>query len=182
MVWRQIKVFLASLSLVVLSQGKTVAKPTAKNPFPFNFQCVTNTPSTSFLFSEDGDHFKVELIHHKGTLYAPFAQRLIIPNDMADLLDAAEVAKNTGDDIEMRWDKSGCKRLNNEIFSCVGGGESLTSAKKQIKPWRISRDLVTTLSSSGEIKKYTVSLSYDVQGKSYDYMMDYQLSECVVTR
>ncbi len=182
MVWRQAKVFLASLSLVAMVQSKPVAKAGTKNPFPFNFQCVTDTPSTSFLFSEDGDHFKVELIHHRGTLYAPFANRLIVPNDMGDLLDAAEVAKNTGDDIEMRWDKSGCKRLNNEVFSCVGGGESLTSAKKQIKPWAISRTLVTTLSSTGESKKYTVNVSYDIQGKSFDYMMDYQLNECVVTR
>lgn len=82
------------------------------------------------------------------------------------------------DDIMLRWDKKNCKRLNDEIFSCVGGGESLTSAKKEIKPWQISRSEVVTKTASGEFKKYTVSVSYEIQGQSYDYIMDYAPHEC----
>lgn len=61
-----------------------------------------------------------------------FVQRLIVPNDMAGLLEKAEVAKNTGDDIMLRWDKKNCKRLNNEIFSCVGGGQSSSVFKDRL--------------------------------------------------
>lgn len=145
---------------------------------PFDFKCTTEFPSTSFWFADDGDHFNVRVLHHNGTQYAPFIQRLIVPNDMASLLDKAEVAKNTGSDIMLRWDKKNCKRLNDEIFSCVGGGESLTSAKKEIKPWLISRSEVITKTASGEFKKYTVTLSYEIQGQSYDYVMDYAPHEC----
>ncbi len=145
---------------------------------PFDFKCTTEIPTTSFWFAEDGGHFNVRVMHHNGTGYAPFVQRLIVPNDMAGLLEKAEVAKNTGDDIMLRWDKKNCKRLNNEIFSCVGGGESLTSAKKEIKPWHISRSESVTKTANGEFKKQTVNLSYEIQGQSYDYMMDYAPHEC----
>lgn len=152
--------------------------PETKIERPFDFICSTEFPTTSFWFAEDGDHFNVRVIHHNGTQYAPFFQRLIVPNDMAGLLQKSEVAKNTGSDIMLRWDKKNCKRLNNEIFSCVGGGESLTSVKKEIKPWHISRSEVVTKTANGEFKKYTVTLSYEIQGESYDYLMDYAPHEC----
>lgn len=173
------KTFIAlTLCLTFLAHGQKSINPATTPKNLYNFKCVTEYPTTSFLFEDDGDHFKIRILHHNGTQYAPFIQRLIVPNDMAGILEAAEVAKNTGDDIELRWDKKTCDRLNDQIFSCVGGGESLTSAKKQIKPWHISKSLVTTQTASGEFKKYVVTMSYDIQGKSYEYLMDYQLSEC----
>ncbi len=145
---------------------------------PFDFKCTTEFPTTSFWFAEDGDYFNVRVMHHNGTQYAPFAQRMIVPNDMAGLLQKSEVAKNTGSDIMLRWDKKNCKRLSDEIFSCVGGGESLTSAKKEIKPWLISRSETITRTANGEYKKTTVTLSYEIQGESHDYLMDYAPHEC----
>jgi hypothetical protein len=161
--------------LTVLAQGQVKpSKPTKL----FNFKCVTEFPTTSFIFTDDVDYFVVRILHHNGTQFAPFMQRLIVPNDMATILGAAEVAKNTGDDIQLRWEKKACKRLNDEVFSCVGGGESLTTFKKQIKPWQISRSIVSNQTANGEFKKYSLSMSYEIQGTSYDYMMDYQLDEC----
>lgn len=165
---------LITFCLSVLVQGQVTES--------FDFKCITEYPTTSFIFTDDKDYFKVRILHHNGTKFAPFIQRLVVPNDMSMVLEAAEVAKTTGRDIELRFAKSGCKHLNSEIFSCVGEGESLTSTKKQIKPWHISRTLVTSQTPNGEFKKYTLTMSYDVDGKSYDYVMDYLLNECEVNK
>jgi hypothetical protein len=166
---------LVTLGLTFLAHGQTAP---AKITKPFDFKCTTEYPTTSFWFADDGDHFNVRILHHNGTQYAPFMQRLIVPNDMAGLLDAAEVAKNTGDDIMLRWSKKNCTMAGDDVFSCVGGGESLTSAKKEIKPWHIGRSVVTTKTANGEFKKYTVNMSYEIQGKTYEYLMDYGMHEC----
>lgn len=180
MVWQKIFVLFFGC-LCFFAHGQEIVKEPIKPTSLYNFKCVTDFPSTSFLFTDDGDYFNVRIIHHNGTLYAPFFQRLLVPNEMAEIIEAAEVAKNTGDDLEFRWDKKACKWFNKEIFSCVGGGKALTTAKKEIKPWNISRTLVTTQTAGGEFKKYTLSLNYDIQGKSFEYLMDYQLHECEYT-
>lgn len=158
-------------TFLVHAQDKKIEKQ-------FDFKCVTEMPTTSFWFAEDGDSFNVRIMHHNGTQFAPFMQRLIVPNDMAKLLEDAEVAKNTGSDIMVRFNKKNCTIRDSEIFSCVGGGESLTSAKKQIKPWHIGRTNVTQATAHGDFKKTTITMSYEIQGQSYEYLMDYQPGEC----
>lgn len=166
-------VFAIVLGLTLLAQGQD-----KKVERPFDFKCATEMPTTSFWFAEDGDHFNIRIMHHNGTKYAPFSQRMIVPNDMAQLLDNAEVAKITGDDLVIRWNKKNCDQRGAEIFSCVGGGESLTSAKKQIKPWLISRSQSTTHTAHGDFHKTTITFSYEIEGKSHDYLMEYSTDEC----
>lgn len=170
--------FALILCFSVASQAQLITNPTKL----FNFICSTKIPSTTFLFTEEPEHFSVRILHNSGTQYAPFFKRMIVPSDMADLLEKAEVAKNTGDDITVRFAKKNCQRATKEVFSCIGGGESLTSAKKEIKPWQIERSLITEQTGMGEFKKYTVTMTYDIQKKTNEYMMEYQLNECEFLR
>lgn len=145
---------------------------------PYFFKCITELPTTSFIVDDDATSIQIRVLHHNGVLYAPFYQRLIVPNDLSIVLDAAEVTKNTGPDFTVKFDKKDCEIKGDELFSCVGEGQSLTSLKKEIKPWHFSRAMTTTKTVRGVFNSYIVTLSYNLNGKSYDVVMDYQPHEC----
>lgn len=144
-----------------------------------NLLCITEIPTTSFAFHEDGDNLRVEVLHHNGVQYMPIFEGVLTPNDLKQQSDNAQVLMSLGDHIEFLWPKSKCSKQARFLQNCFGTLPELKIAGHSVKAWSVYSAKETSQSYMGTFEQTSVTLALEVDGKNYYIPMRYFPGDCV---
>ena len=145
--------------------------------------CVTEFPSTSFLVEQKENQVLLQVIHHNGPRYAPLSSALVTANDLEVLKSQAEFIQSLGNQMDLKWKRSGCNADRSDFFQCVGSAEDSVVNQVPIHPWALTVSDVEEKTLWGNFKKKNIALRFssgqDSAKKDYQVTMDYGEGDCV---
>jgi hypothetical protein len=149
----------------------------AEVPAP-DFQCVTGMPTTSFFVQNKADKVHFTIVNHNGNKYAPFWDRIVVPQDLPILSKYAETISKLGTVFELDFDKKGCNFGDHQNFECHGTGHNITSNGLTVEPWAIYTTDVTSKTLDQTFQHKNVTFMFYVNGESYTLTNNYDVEEC----
>ena len=174
MVKRSLSLFAVSLAFV-----STSVLAAAKFQSSFRMVCVTEFPTTSIVAEKVADEMVVQVFHHNGMKFMPLHSGIITPNDLPVMEQKAKEFAKIGDHYEFRWDVSKCERMDNEIFSCHGGKDTVINGTI-VNPFSLYTQRVTSVSDAGTFEKLNVGFLISIDKNSQNFSMGYEKYECAI--
>ncbi len=139
--------------------------------------CVTEWPTTSVYGQQVGDELVVKVFHHNGEGYLPLYTGIITPNDLPKMQRKAELFTKLGRLYEFRYDLKNCKRVNEDLMSCIHGKETEINGIK-FQPFSMYTKRISHEYDLGSYEQIEVSFLLDFDGESQHFSMQYMKNEC----
>lgn len=71
--------------------------------------CVTEMPTTSYVISDEGDHYNLHIYHHNGVDFIPVHKGMVVPREIPNLAKRAQTLMTMGVRPVVRFEKSECE-------------------------------------------------------------------------
>lgn len=140
--------------------------------------CSTQFPTTTFVVQSDDQFVNLRIYHHNGPMYAPFRSGLLVPQDLKAFSEEAKVVEKMGSLVEAQWKQSQCTRKSEKLFNCFGKIEAKTPDGMEYQPFALYSSHIQENGIAGKLEYIELTMSYDIQGKSYHIPMKYSLQDC----
>ena len=165
--------------LLSWSIAKATSKSEVKAEANFDFRCVNQMPTTSFLLNEKNGKMVLTMIHHNGVKFMPIHYGVIVPNDLPYLREKTSILTQMSDRVEFEFPKENCRKVEDEVLSC-SSGSTLKFGGYEMEALRIATSKVTetTTLSKYELNKVTLSLHIHGYAPVQDLTIYYYGSEC----
>lgn len=79
--------------------------------------CVTELPTTSYLISDEGDHYNLHIYHHNGVDFMPVHKGMVVPKEIPNLAKRAQTLMTMGVRPVVRFEKKECEQ-NGILWRC----------------------------------------------------------------
>jgi tRNA splicing endonuclease len=142
-----------------------------------NFTCITEHPTTSFVFDLEKETYTLNVIHHNGIEHAPFYSGVMTLSTWDYLQSRIENMKQLGSSIKAEFHKSECLRLEKNRITCYKKGAS------KLGPLEVT-DLYFNVyensdsSTYGVFKDVRTSFEYRKDGQTFRMPMSFPESDC----
>ena len=148
---------------------------------PFEFSCLTEIPTTTFVVWTEGEEVLARVIHHNGSQYAPAIVGTYTPNDLPTLAKRAAAVRKMKNDTTFRWPKAKCQHLGEMGLYCTGAtGTAEGEEGAKLKPWALYTSTVVEEGVAGKLESMNVSVIFDVdQDRDQSVEMKYPKGSCV---
>jgi hypothetical protein len=144
--------------------------------------CMTDiAPTTTFVIETKGSNIEFEVIHHNGGTYAPFWSSLVVPNDILNLSERADLIQKMGAGFKSTWPSKNCSWTGKNKFSCFGSDDIINVQGITVKPWALYSAAITDSSFAGDYNYIEMSVGFTADDKSQSYTMRYQEHECILS-
>jgi hypothetical protein len=149
---------------------------------PVNLTCTTDPLSTSIAVFTAGTDVTVRVIHAFGTDYMPLSHATITPHDLPALQQKAADLARLGAQYDIHIDSSQCKIDGQKLVSCAGGIDQTVNGR-HLTYLFLGTSNTTTVSPlyPDPFQQTWVDVSITMDGKDYDFGMDYPPSGCAST-
>lgn len=137
--------------------------------------------TTTFVIKSENSVVNFEIFNHNGGGYAPFWSNLVVPNDLGLLTKKAEIIKKLDKGFQATWKTEQCKWVGEKKFACVGSTEKVNVNGLEIEPWAVYSTLIKDSSFAGDYEYVDMTVSFEVEGESFNYTMRYPTDECLVS-
>jgi hypothetical protein len=144
-------------------------------------QCVTESPTTSFLVQTVGEKVQVDVYHHNGIQYAPFWNTIIVPNDLENIKVHSDLVMKLNPHMTAFWKKSDCNLISAENFVCIGTAEKMKVNGIEIDPWAVYSSQHSEASFAGEFKHTEIAFRFYVGQIAHQFVMKYGPGECLMS-
>lgn len=143
-----------------------------------NLACVTEFPTTSFVFSEDAGYVDVRVISHNGVNFTPIWKGLITPHDIPIIAQQAETMKKLGSDFTLRFSLKNCETYEKNNFFCIGKGPAKDINGLQVEPSTVSVTDIEKRVFGMVFKSKNATLNLKVNGVEHTATMDFEANDC----
>lgn len=140
--------------------------------------CSTQLPTTTFVVQSDAEYVSLRIYHHNGPKYAPFHSGLLVPQDLKNFSEDAQIVEKMGSLVEAKWKQSQCQRKSEKLINCFGKVNSETPDGMVFQPFALYSSYIQENGIAGKLEYLELNMSYDLQGKSYQIPMKYLLQDC----
>lgn len=149
---------------------------------PVNVTCATDPLTTSFAIFTTGDDVTVRVIHHNGSSYMPLSRQTITPSDLSGLQQKAAALEPLGDQYDLHIKASNCRLTSDKLVDCHGPIDQTVSGRKFTWLY-VTTSKITTVSPvlSEPSVRTAVDVDFTMDGKDYDFGMEYEAGACVET-
>lgn len=145
-----------------------------------NFTCVTEVPTTSFLFNFKNDFYELNIIHHNGIEHAPFFDGIMTVQTLNYLQSRIENMKKLGARIQFKFKKSECSRLDENRITCYKSGASDLGPLK-VKDVYFNVYENSNSSTYGVFDDVRLNFKYRQQKRSFDMPMTFPTKDCLTS-
>ena len=152
---------------------------TAADVNAFCYTAVGGT--TTFVIKSENSVVNFEIFNHNGGGYAPFWSSLVVPNDLGILAKKAEIIKKIDKGFKAAWKTDQCKWVGEKKFACVGSTDKVSVNGLEIEPWAVYSSLVKDSSFAGDYEYIDITVSFEIEGESFNYTMRYPADECLLS-
>lgn len=163
--------FLLSLFVTVFAFGAQVPKE-------MDINCITETPTTSFIGFTNKDKLKVRLVNSFGVKYMPISSSLITFNDLDLIKQRGQALQVLGSDSTFEFDLSRCQVFKDDNFSCLGNDKFKTESGEEVEAVQISSSRHSVKFNDMKYEQIQITASFKIRGEYQDMMMRYGLDEC----
>jgi hypothetical protein len=161
----------------------SVLLPSLAFAVPVNLTCTTDPLTTSVAIFTRGSDITFRVINHNGTDYIPLASNNVTPNDLTKLAQKAKDLVQLGAQYDIHLDVSRCSVNGQKLVDCYGPVQQTINGHK-LNWFSLDTAKTTTVSALGStpLERTTLNLSITMDGKDYDFNMDYDANSCVDTK
>lgn len=140
-------------------------------------ECITNPPSTSFLFNVEGDKAYLSVLHHNGVEFAPLINGIVTGYDLKIIKERLEYVTKMGDRFAVDFDVSTCRFDAKDDLACFFKSPAkIGSLKVENYYFSVSKELTRT--KHGDFLSRRVSFDYRVGVHSHPMTVDYYGEDC----
>jgi hypothetical protein len=145
----------------------------------YELTCMTEPPTTTFGIWREGEEMIVRAIHHFGARFAPSFNGIYTPNDIPYLAEQAKLVLKMPAITTFHWPLKNCS-LKGEVLKCFGTDDVQEGeGGAKLKPFGVHTAVSTEETIAGKHEYTTVSLNFDVDGKSGPRLeMKYPKGQC----
>ncbi|MCX7979324.1 MAG: hypothetical protein N2578_10010 [Bdellovibrionaceae bacterium] len=143
--------------------------------------CVTEFPTTSFIFSRRGSHIVVDLIHHNGTDFAPLHSGILVPHDLTTMQKRAQLVHSLGTSFSFIFSADKCQMPEPLLMECRDWNaptQEINGHSVQLQ--LVMTTLVQTRSTVGKFDHTELSALLEVDGAPLWVHMRYSPGECLL--
>lgn len=165
------------ISVVVLS-ALFVMNSFAKTEDSIDLQCVTEFPTTSFIFSEQGSEVNIQVIHHNGIKYLPAWNGLVTQEDLPKIQETYTRLAQLGDRFDIKWKRADCEKKSEFQIKCFGGNVPVKINGAKVLAWGLITSEVTEKTPVGDFGSHLVELHMEINDKPTILAMKYHAGAC----
>jgi len=158
-------------SFQTLASGDSFSKPLQ------NFTCVTELPTTSYVFALKGDKYVLDVLHHIGVEHAPIYSGLLTLSTLEYLQTRIANVKQLGTRFSFEFETSECIRLDKNRITCFKNGAAKLGPLA-VKDVYFNVYENSNSSTYGVFKDVSVSLEYRQNRETYRMPMTFPDGDC----